>query len=126
MTFYLEQQLFSGIRRLVLIFAGIACLIGAAAHAQSTRPGWGATPYHDGLGTGVTFRVWAPHATSVYLPGQFNSWSTTTTHLTQETTNGNSDGIWSLDLAGVTNYSQYKYYFSGASTPYKNDPRARM
>lgn len=94
--------------------------------AQSSRPGWGATPYHDAQGTGVTFRVWAPYATSVYLPGSFNGWSTTTTHLTQETTNGSPDGVWSLDLAGVTNYSQYKYYFTGASTPYKNDPRARM
>jgi 1,4-alpha-glucan branching enzyme len=131
MTFYLEQQPASGIRRLVLIFAGIAFLIGAAANAQSTRPGWGATPYSDAQGTGVTFRVWAPYATNVYLPGQFNGWSTTTTHLTQEMTNGLPDGVWSLDLAGVTNYSQYKYYFTGATNPYafnhyKNDPRARM
>lgn len=131
MTFDLEQQFFYGLRRLVLIFAGIAFLIGAAAHAQSTRPGWGATPYSDSLGTGVTFRVWAPYATNVYLPGQFNSWSTTTTHLSQEMSNGLPDGVWSLDLADVTNYSQYKYYFTGATNPYafnhyKNDPRARM
>ena len=103
-----------------------ACLPHVTAEAQSSRAGWGATPYHDAAGTGVTFRVWAPNATSVYLPGQFNGWSTTTTHLTQEQTNGATDGVWSLDLAGVTNYSQYKYYFTGASTPYKNDPRARM
>ncbi len=131
MTFYLQQQPSIGIRRLFLIFAGIALLIGGAAHAQSARPGWGATPYSDSLGTGVTFRVWAPYATNVYLPGVFNGWSTTTTHLSQETTNGNLDGVWSLDLAGVTNYSQYKYYFTGATNPYafnhyKNDPRARM
>ena len=131
MTFYLKQQPSSGIRRLVLIFAGIAFFIDAGAHAQSSRPGWGATPYSDSLGTGVTFRVWAPYATNVYLPGVFNGWSTTTTHLSQETTNGNPDGVWSLDLAGVTNYSQYKYYFTGATNPYafnhyKNDPRARM
>ena len=100
--------------------------ITTAVLAQSSRPGWGATPYHDGPGTGVTFRVWAPNAMSVYLPGNFNSWSTTTTHLIQETTNTLPDGIWSADLAGVTNGSQYKYYFTGASTPYKNDPRARL
>ena len=97
-----------------------------AALAQSSRPGWGATPYADASGTGVTFRVWAPHATSVYLPGSFNNFSITTTHLVQESTNGSPAGIWSLDLAGVPNYAQYKYYFTGASTPYKNDPRARM
>ncbi len=96
------------------------------AFSQSSRPGWGATPYADASGTGVTFRVWAPHATSVYLPGSFNRFSTTTTHLIQETSNGSPDGIWSLDLAGVPNYAQYKYYFTGASAPYKNDPRARM
>ncbi len=45
--------------------------VQGAALAQSSRPGWGATPYHDAAGTGVTFRVWAPNATSVYVPGQF-------------------------------------------------------
>jgi len=126
MMHYLKQQFLSRTRHLVLAFVGAALLIGPAAVAQSTRPGWGATPYHDSLGTGVTFRVWAPNATNVTLPGQFNSWSTTSTHLIQETNNGNPDGIWSLDLASATNGNQYKYYFTGASTPYKNDPRARM
>jgi len=111
--------------------AALALICGALAFAatgfaQSTRPGWGSTPYHDAEGTGVTFRVWAPNATSVYLPGSFNNWSTSTTHLIQEQTNGDADGIWSLDLPGITNGSQYKYYFTGASTPYKNDPRARL
>ena len=55
--------------------------LSTSAPAQSTRPGWGSTPYIDGLGTGVTFRVWAPNATSVYVPGTFNSWSTTATPL---------------------------------------------
>jgi 1,4-alpha-glucan branching enzyme len=109
---------------LALICGALA--FAATAFAQSTRPGWGSTPYYDASGTGVTFRVWAPNATSVYLPGSFNNWSTSTTHLSQEQTNGNADGIWSLDLPGITNGSQYKYYFTGASTPYKNDPRARL
>jgi 1,4-alpha-glucan branching enzyme len=98
--------------------------MATTAPAQSSRPGWGSTPYHDTQGTGVTFRVWAPNASSVYLPGQFNGWSTSTTHLTQELTNGVGDGIWSLDLAGVTNGSQYKYYFNG--NLWKQDPRARL
>ena len=98
--------------------------MAATAPAQSSRPGWGATPYSDTQGTGVTFRVWAPNATSVYLPGQFNGWSTGTTHLIQETTNGVGDGVWSLDLAGVTNGSQYKYYLNG--NLWKQDPRARL
>jgi 1,4-alpha-glucan branching enzyme len=96
-----------------------------AAQAQSTRPGWGSTPYNDGVGTGVTFRVWAPNATSVYVPGTFNSWSTTATPLAQEQTNGSVDGIWSADVAGVTNLSQYKYFINNGGGNWKHDPRAR-
>jgi len=95
------------------------------ASAQSTRPGWGATPYHDGLGNGVTFRVWAPNATSVYLPGSFNGWSTTATPLVQEQTNGSMDGVWSADVAGATNLSQYKYFINNGGGVWKHDPRAR-
>ncbi len=96
------------------------------APAQSTRPGWGSTPYHDALGTGVTFRVWAPNATSVYVPGQFNSWSTTATPLGKELTNGVWNGVWSADVAGAANGSQYKYYVNYSGTGnWKHDPRAR-
>jgi 1,4-alpha-glucan branching enzyme len=108
---------------IALIFVCIALSIAATVSAQSSRPGWGSTPYRDAQGTGVTFRVWAPNATNVYLPGQFNNWSTSTTHLIQEQANGIGDGIWSLDLPGVTNGSQYKYYFNG--NLWKQDPRAR-
>jgi 1,4-alpha-glucan branching enzyme len=123
--FNLKQPFPTGSVRLDFAVVFAVLLIVTAAPAQSTRPGWGATPYQDALGTGVTFRVWAPNATSVYLPGQFNGWSTSATRLTQELTNGLPDGVWSLDLAGATNGTQYKYYFTGAATPYKNDPRAR-
>jgi 1,4-alpha-glucan branching enzyme len=104
-----------------LLFA-VATLTFTAA-AQSSRPGWGATPYHDVSGTGVTFRVWAPRATSVYLPGQFNSWSTSATRLTQELTNGAVDGVWSADVAAATNGQPYLYYLNG--NLYQQDPRAR-
>jgi 1,4-alpha-glucan branching enzyme len=92
--------------------------------AQSTRPGWGSTPYHDTLGTGVTFRVWAPNATSATVPGQFNSWSQTATPLAKELTNGVWTGVWSADVAGVANGTQYKYFFN--NNLWKNDPRARL
>src|SRR5450759_923244 len=89
----------SNLAALVLVCAALS--IATPVPAQSNRPGWGSTPYHDALGTGVTFRVWAPNATSVYLPGQFNGWSTNATPLIQEQTNGVGDGIWSADVAGV-------------------------
>lgn len=108
---------------------------GAAAQAQSTRPGWGSIPYHDTSGTGVTFRVWAPDATSVYVPGSFNGWNTSANLLGKETTNGVWDGIWSADVTTAAAGAQYKYYIhysggsnyisSSAGTVYHHDPRTR-
>jgi 1,4-alpha-glucan branching enzyme len=45
----------------------------------------GAIPYFDVLGTGVTFRVWSPHAISVAVRGSFNGWGTTA--MAKENTN---------------------------------------
>ena len=112
----------SNLAALALVCAALS--MATTVPAQSSRPGWGSTPYRDAQGTGVTFRVWAPNATSVYLPGNFNNWSLNTTHLIQETNNGVGDGIWSLNLAGITNGTQYKYYFNG--NLWKQDPRARL
>jgi len=113
--------------RLCLVLFCAAFVLANASLAQSTRPGWGSIPYHDMSGTGVTFRVWAPNATSVYVPGTFNSWSTTATPLAKELTNGTWTGVWSADVAGVTNLSQYKYYINNpyVSNNWKHDPRSR-
>ncbi|MEI9863527.1 MAG: alpha-amylase family glycosyl hydrolase [Limisphaerales bacterium] len=92
--------------------------------AQSARPGWGSTPYHDGVGTGVTFRVWAPNATNAYVPGTFNGWNTSATPLAKEVTNNVWNGIWSADVAGATNGAQYKFRFNNYL--WKQDPRARL
>ena len=110
-------------RRLGLLLA--VWLAAGAAPAQSSRTGWGATPYHASGATGVTFRVWAPNVTSVYVAGTFNGWSTSATKLTQEQTNGTADGVWSADVAGVASGSQYKYYLNNGGGFYKHDPRAR-
>jgi 1,4-alpha-glucan branching enzyme len=101
--------------------------MATAALAQSSQPGWGSTPYSNALGTGVTFRVWAPDATSVYVPGMFNSWSTTATPLGKELSNSVWTGVWSADVAGVTNLAQYKYYINNpyVSDNWKHDPRSR-
>jgi 1,4-alpha-glucan branching enzyme len=95
----------------------LALFHGFEAFAQSTRAGMGATPFADGLGTGVTFRVWSPHATNVAVRGTFNGWGTTP--MTEE---GTSD-LWSVDVPGVTNGSQYKYFING--THWWKDPRSR-
>src|SRR5271168_4247363 len=110
----------------VLFQLGAALFFTTHVIAQSTRPGWGSTPYHNVSGSGVTFRVWAPDATTLYVPGTFNGWSTTATPLTQEESNGVPDGVWSADVAGVTNGSQYKYYINNGSGIWKHDPRSRL
>ena len=94
----------------------------AAANAQSSRPGMGSTPYADASGTGVTFRVWAPDATTVAVRGPFNpgGWSNTTNFLVKES---GGLGLWSADVPAARAGDEYKYYLNG--TLYKSDPRAR-
>ncbi|HWD20963.1 MAG TPA: alpha-amylase family glycosyl hydrolase [Verrucomicrobiae bacterium] len=100
---------------------------GAALAGPSVRPGWGSIPYHDAGGSGVTFRVWAPNATSVFVPGIFNNWSTTANPLGKDLVNGVWNGVWSGDIPAATNGQQYKYFinYSGGSV-WKHDPRARL
>jgi 1,4-alpha-glucan branching enzyme len=108
------------------ILVAIAALLLAATPASgqaSTRPGIGAIPYTAGQTQyGVTFRVWAPNATSVHVAGSFNGWSTTQNALVAE-----GNGYWSRDVLWVAAGSQYKFVIkNGATTLWKNDARARV
>jgi len=94
-------------------------LAAALASAQSSRPGMGSIPYADAGGTGVTFRVWAPNATSVAVPGSFNGWNTAANYLVKE----GSSGIWSGDIPAARANDQYKYHLNGSI--WKRDPRGR-
>ncbi|MDQ6860829.1 MAG: alpha-amylase family glycosyl hydrolase [Verrucomicrobiota bacterium] len=76
----------------------------------------GAIPYRGG----VTFRVWAPNATSVNVAGSFNDWSVLANPLTREDVNS---GLWSVDVAGAVVGQPYKFVINGAL--WKQDPRAR-
>jgi 1,4-alpha-glucan branching enzyme len=117
---------FKNLNRYLLLTLA-ALLLVDSGRAQSSRLGWGATPYHDGLGTGVTFRVWAPNATSVNVPGTFNGWNTGAAPLAKEIGNSVWNGVWSADMAGVPNGAQYKFYlvYNGNGV-WKQDPRARL
>jgi 1,4-alpha-glucan branching enzyme len=86
---------------------------------QSTRPGMGANPYADALGTGVTFRVWAPNATSVAVPGLFNGWNTNSNFLVRES----GTELWSGDIAAARPNDQYRNHINGSV--WKRDPRSR-
>ncbi len=79
----------------------------------------GAIPYADSLGTGVTFRVWAPNATSVAVPGVFNGWNTTSNFLIKET----GTDLWSRDIGAAKPNDQYKFHINGSV--WKRDPRGR-
>ncbi len=53
----------------------------------------------------VTFRVWAPHAVSVSVVGDFNSWDGEKNPMTRM-----SDGeIWETTVKGIKQYDAYKY-----------------
>ncbi|MBI3849785.1 MAG: alpha amylase C-terminal domain-containing protein [Verrucomicrobia bacterium] len=103
--------------RLALI--GLFAWDPALGLAQSSRPGMGSIPYADAAGTGVTFRVWAPHAASVNVPGTFNGWSTTANPLVQE----GLSGLWSADIPAARAGHEYKYFINGSY--WWKDPRSR-
>ena len=94
-------------------------LVGSAA-AQSSRSGVGAIPYADAGGTGVTFRTWAPNASTVAVKGGFNGWGSTA--LAKDMPGGSWNGYWSVDVSGARAGQEYKFAVNGA---YKKDPRGR-
>jgi len=60
--------------------------------------------------TGAIFRVWAPHAKSVALVGEFNSWDNTR-HIMHKL--GNS-GVWEVFAEWAKTYDKYKYEITTA------------
>ena len=104
------------IRRAFPLLSLFLLLRGDPAGAQSTRSGMGAIPYADAGGTGVTFRTWAPNASSVAVKGQFTGWGSTA--LTKES----SGGTWSIDLAGARAGQEYKFVVNASD---RRDPRGQ-
>ena len=70
---------------------------------------------------GFIFRVWAPHAKSVCVVGDFNGWDTNAPAMTHL-----SDGVWEITVPDVKIYDNYKYYIEKRSGGfvYKSDPYA--
>jgi 1,4-alpha-glucan branching enzyme len=68
--------------------------------------------------TGVSFRVWAPFATSVAVTGSFNDWAETAME-------GENDGYWFVEVKGAEAGQEYRYLITnGEQKLYRNDPRA--
>jgi 1,4-alpha-glucan branching enzyme len=103
----------------------------APADAGSAHEGADATPEPEldaGLGAtvhpgGVTFRVWAPEAASVFVEGDFDGWSPTADALAPE-----GDGTFGGDVAGATVGQAYAYAITSAdgTVVTRIDPRARQ
>jgi 1,4-alpha-glucan branching enzyme len=53
---------------------------------------------------GVTVRVWAPFASSVFAAGAFNEWSETVNPFASE-----GNGYWSVDLPGAKIGDEYQF-----------------
>lgn len=72
--------------------------------------------------TGVTFRLWAPHADGVYVTGSFNDWHETATPLASE-----GNGYWAAAVPEAKPGDEYKYLLQ---TPQgqlaRIDPQARQ
>lgn len=100
-------------------FAATALLgLVGAARAQSDRPGMGSIPFEGG----VTFRVWAPHATSVHVAGTFNGWSPDLSPLAAE-----GEGLWSADLGDARVGDHYRYVIrSSSGMVTRRDPYSRL
>lgn len=70
----------------------------------------------------AVFRVWAPHATSVSVVGDFNYWDRTANYMYRITDGGIFEGI----IEGVEEYQMYKYCVRGrnGTETEKADPYA--
>ena len=73
---------------------------------------------------GVAFSVWAPHAMSVSVVGDFNGWNG---HGHQMRMLGQS-GVWELFIPNLTEGSLYKFEIRAPNTPpfFKADPYAQF
>ena len=71
--------------------------------------------------TGATFRVWAPHASRVFVAGDWNGWSATKDEL--PTIGG---GEFAGDVPGARKDHQYRFVITrGTDTLWRVDPRGR-
>ena len=80
--------------------------------------GMGALPHN----AGVAFRVWAPHADSVYVTGSFNDWSNDAHPMDRE-----DEGYWYADVAEATIGAEYRFRIvNGDKSFLRIDPYARQ
>ncbi len=98
-----------------------AYFFGQAVHHDVYRK-LGAHPSYEDGKEGYFFAVWAPHAKSVSVIGEFNDWDTEADHMTLD----NEVGVWTRFIPGVKEYQMYKFFIISPSGEglYKSDPYA--
>ena len=80
----------------------------------------GAIPYPGG----TTFRVWAPHATAVFVTGSFDDWAGDRLGLRLD--GDGSSGVWSADVDAVGAGAEYRFTIRTAEGDLSRmDPYAR-
>lgn len=98
-------------------------LFGHATHYDLYKK-LGAHPTEIDGQKGTYFAVWAPHAQSVSVIGDFNNWDPNANRI------GGCDeiGVWQTFVPGVEPGALYKYYIDGAHGEklYKADPYANQ
>ena len=82
----------------------------------------GATPVTGG---GVTFRVWAPRATDVYLNGTFGA-NVYTNNAANARLTKDALGYWAGFESGASVGDQYTFFVVNATQGHKRDPYARQ
>ncbi len=104
-----------------------------AAGSSMDSSSSGAPPARDGgaaeaaLGatpgpSGVTFRVWAPDATAVWVRGSWDRWSTPGTALTPS-----ADGTFGGKVSAAAVGDEYEYLLAnGQALVHRADPRSRL
>ena len=77
---------------------------------------------HKVEGNKYVFRVWAPHATAVYVVGDFNGWNEENAPMVKL----NDAGVWETYVEGVKIFDAYKFliYTGDGTKLYKADPYA--
>lgn len=87
---------------------------------ETTRdifPGMGAIVHQQG----VAFRVWAPHADSVSVVGDFNDWNETSHPMRRE-----DHDTWYVDIDSAKTGNEYKFFIrNGKQSLQRIDPYAR-
>lgn len=61
--------------------------------------------------TTTVFRVWAPHAKSVSIVGDFNEWNKVSDQMKKLP---DSDGVWEAEIKDLKQFDMYKYCILGA------------